>query len=108
MARGDARGIEGVEGADEGQPLDDRAGDPGAVPEVAQARVGLAGDDALHLGVADALDLAERAADGRGRAAAGRPVIVAAPGEADGPAGRPAVVGSGTVGRCLLRPPFAG
>ena len=52
-------GVEGVEGADKDQALRHRAGDPGAVPEVAQAGVGLAGDYAGDLGVADALDLAE-------------------------------------------------
>jgi hypothetical protein len=52
-------GVEGVEGADEDQAFRDRAGDSGAVPEVAQAGVGLAGDYAGDLGVADALDLAE-------------------------------------------------
>jgi hypothetical protein len=52
-------GVEGVEGADEDQALRHRAGDPGAVPEVAQAGVGLAGDNPGDLGVADALDLAE-------------------------------------------------
>jgi len=51
--------IEGVEGADEDEAFRDRAGDSGAVPEVAQAGVGLAGDYAGDLGVADALDLAE-------------------------------------------------
>jgi hypothetical protein len=56
-------GVEGVEGADEDQAFRDRAGDSGAVPEVAQAGVRLAGDYAGDLGVADALDLAEGAAD---------------------------------------------
>src|ERR1700722_4031224 len=74
-------GIEGVEGADEGQALYDRAGDPGPVPEVTQACVGLAGDDALHLGVADALHLAQRAADGRGRAAVGGPMVAVPSGD---------------------------
>jgi hypothetical protein len=51
--------VKGVEGADEDEAFRDRAGDSGAVPEVAQAGVGLAGDYAGDLGVADALDLAE-------------------------------------------------
>ena len=71
-------GVEGVEGADEDQALRDRAGGSGAVPEVAQAGVGLAGDDAGDLGVADALDLAEGAADRLGGCGGGRSPFVRA------------------------------
>ncbi len=54
------RAVEGVEGAGEDEPLDDRAADPGPGPEVAEVGVGLAGDDAGDLGLADALDVGER------------------------------------------------
>ena len=52
-----------VEATGQHQPLHDRAGDPRAVPEVAERVVGPGRDDPVDLGLADALDLREREPD---------------------------------------------
>ena len=58
-----ADAVERVEGAGQHQPLGDRAGDPGAVPEVGERVVGPAADDAGQLAVVDALDVGEAEPD---------------------------------------------
>ena len=52
--------MDGVEGAGEHEPLRDRLAHRGAVPEVGKRGVGAPLDDALHLGLAHALDVGER------------------------------------------------
>jgi len=61
-----AHAVEGVEAAREDETLGDRARDPGTVPEVGEGEVGLSGDDARHLGLADALDVGQGQADAIG------------------------------------------
>ena len=58
--------VEGVEGASEHEPLGDRLAHRGAVPEVRERGVGAPLDDALHLGLAHALDVSERQPDAIG------------------------------------------
>ncbi len=63
MAR---QAVEGVERPGHHQPLEDRARGLGAVPHVGQGDVGPAGDQTLHLGLADALDVREGEPDAVG------------------------------------------
>ena len=61
--RGQADAVDRVEAPGQHQPLDDRPGHPGAVPEVGERVVRPGRDDPLHLGLVDPLHLGQRQPD---------------------------------------------
>ena len=69
---GEPMRVERVERTGQHQPLGDRAGRPGTLPQVGQRVEGPGGDDPGHLGVADPLDVGQARAGCRSRARASR------------------------------------